>query len=156
MFWKCSNLNGSGSRIGQFESLTCGDTLVILHDPALESLALLIETSAWEAALCPVQRADIRNFAHGRHTWIQRQGSRTILLALTGTESSAAWSRIADLLPADQRKVHMNFGDCGRFRNAVAIVEGLVIVAAMGHALQIDPAKPGVGPFVNRRAILTP
>ena len=133
----------------QFESLANSDTLVILTDPAVESLALLIETSAWEAALCPVQRADIRNFAHGRHTWVQRYGSRTILLALTGAESSAAWSRIADLLPANQRQVRLNFGDCGRFQNAVAIVQGLVIVAAIGHALRIDPAKPGVGPFAR-------
>ena len=44
-----------------------GDTVMVLHDPQCRTLATLIETSLWETAIAPIQRADFRNFAHGRH-----------------------------------------------------------------------------------------
>lgn len=128
-------------------SFSRNDVLVILADPQLEPVSLLLETSAWETALCPIQRTDPRNFAHGRHTWIHNRGDRTILLGLVGSETRNIWTSIAKLLPPGQRRVCMSFGDCGRFRNAVGIVEGMVLIEAMSRSVGIDPAKPIIGPF---------
>ena len=128
-------------------SVSSDDVLVILSDPQLEPVSMLIETSAWETALCAVQRTDPRNFAHGRHTWIKHQGSRTILLGLLGNETRDIWTSISKLLPPGQRQASMRFGDCGRFRNAVGIVDGMVLIEAIGRSQGVDPARPVIGPF---------
>lgn len=128
-------------------SLTPNDTLVIIADPQLAAVAALIETSAWETALCAVQRTDPRNLAHGRHTWLHHRGTRTFMLALTGLDTRQIWAEVAACLPPGIRHASMDFGDCGRFRNAVGLVQGLVAVEAIGLAVGIDPGKPGIGDF---------
>src|SRR3546814_21059969 len=82
-----------------FETLTDRHILIIVADPQLRAISTLIETSAWEAALCPVQCTDFRNFAHGRHAWIHHRRDRTILPALTGRETRQVWEPLAAGLP---------------------------------------------------------
>lgn len=130
-----------------FSTLDRDDTLLLLFDPQLSCVATLLETSAWEAAICSVQRIDFRNFAHGRHTWIHHRPERTMVLALTGHETRDTWRSIDDLLPAGLRRSSMDFEDAGRFDNARAIVESLAVVEAMGLATGVDPGKPGFGEF---------
>jgi fructoselysine-6-P-deglycase FrlB-like protein/hydroxymethylpyrimidine pyrophosphatase-like HAD family hydrolase len=130
-----------------FETLSAQDLLIVAADPQLRPISVLLETSAWEAALCPVQSTDFRNFSHGRHAWIHHRGDRTIVLALTGRDSRKIWQPLAAALPPAQRQLQIDFGDCGRFANAVGIVEGLVLIEAVGVAVGIDPGKPGIGPF---------
>lgn len=130
-----------------FAGLEPDDVLIILHDPQAAAIANLIETSVWEASICAVQRTDFRNFAHGRHSWLHHRAERSFVLALTGTETQDSWSRIEAFLPAQIRRIAYDFGDCGRFRTAVGLVEGLVLIEAMGAAVGIDPGKPGVGDF---------
>jgi hydroxymethylpyrimidine pyrophosphatase-like HAD family hydrolase len=130
-----------------FKTLDLPDTLILLADPQLRPVSVLLETSAWEAGICAVQLTDFRNFAHGRHTWIHHRADRSLILALTGRDSSSSWQPLEDSLPLTQRRAKVDFGDCGRFANAVGIVEGLVLIEAMGDAVGIDPGKPGIGPF---------
>ena len=130
----------------RFAALRRQDLLLVVADPSVRAVAELIETSAWEAALCPVQLTDARNFAHGRHSWLHHRAADTFLLALVGHETGPLWQRSAGLLP-QIRSVTMEFGDGGRFRSAIGIVEGLAIVESMGSALGIDPGKPSIGDF---------
>jgi fructoselysine-6-P-deglycase FrlB-like protein len=44
-------------------------TIILVADPQAKTVSTLLETSIWEASLCSVQSVDLRNFAHGRHTW---------------------------------------------------------------------------------------
>ena len=128
-------------------SLVKEDTLIVMADPQLKPLMTLLETSIWEAGICTVQTADFRNFAHGRHSWLHHRGDRSIVLALTGYESRATWNAIATALPQTQRCAVIDLEDCGRFANAVGIIEGLVLIEAMGAAVGMDPGKPGIGAF---------
>lgn len=130
-----------------FSSLTPGDTLLIVADPQLASIAKLLETSAWEASLCPVQLTDFRNFAHGRHTWLHHHPERTIVLALAGHDSAELWANMARHLPSSVREIGADFGNCGRFANALGLLQGLVWIEAMGSAAGIDPGKPGFADF---------
>lgn len=130
-----------------FGSLNADDTLLIIADPQVASVSSLLETSAWEASICPVQLTDFRNFAHGRHTWLHHRPDRTLILALTGHDSEELWERTAQILPPGTRHVAAKFGNCGRFQNAVGLVRGLVWIAAMGRAVGIDPGKPGIADF---------
>ncbi|HEY0622303.1 HAD hydrolase family protein [Sphingomonas sp.] len=131
----------------RFSDVRSDDLLLLIADPQLRAVAELIETSVWEAALCPVQRTDIRNFAHGRHTWLHHREERTVVLALISEDGRDIWARMEPLLPAALRPQLFDFGNAGRLRTAIGIVEGLVIVEAIGTATGIDPGKPGIGDF---------
>jgi len=130
-----------------FGTLSLEDTIIIIADPQLRPISVLLETSAWETGLCPVQSTDFRNFAHGRHAWLHHRGDRSLVLALTGNESRSIWEPLENALPSNLRRATIDFTDCGRFANAVGIVEGLILIEAMGRSVKIDPAKPGMGPF---------
>ena len=132
-----------------FASVTSTDTILLLEDPRLSAVGLLIETSVWETALCGIQRTDHRNFAHGRHVWLQRRPREAIIVSLVGPESIGIWKTIESSLPDDVRRFCFDVKNCGRLENAVGILRALTIVEALGKATGIDPAKPGVGPFAG-------
>lgn len=128
-------------------ALRSGDTLFVLSDPHLGPVSSLIDTSVWEASICNIQSTDFRNFAHGRHTWLHHRPETSFVVALTGRDWFPVHSAVLSLIPSEVRKSTYDFGNCGRFENAVGIVTGLALIEAMGHAVQIDPGKPGVGTF---------
>jgi len=131
----------------KFATATREDTIFLLHDPRLTPISLLIETSAWESALCAVQRTDFRNFAHGRHVWLGHRPERSFILALTGTETLPAWITIRNAVTTKVRNEQLDFGNCGRFQNALGIIQGLCVVDALGRAVDVDPGRPGIAPF---------
>jgi len=123
------------------------DTLIILHDPALTAAAVMIETSCWEAGLCGVQRTDFRNFAHGRHVWLDRYADRTVLLSLTCGRSQPFWDSIRSCIPPTIPRMHFGFGAPGRHTLFDAVLSSFGIVEGLGEATGIDPGKPGVADF---------
>lgn len=130
-----------------FARLLPTDTLILLSEPQLSPVSTLIDTSVWEAALCNIQSTDFRNFSHGRHTWLHHRANSAYVVALTGRDWQPVHSSILSSIPPGIRQSVFSFGNCGRFENAVGIIRGLVLVEAMGDAVQVDPGKPGVGSF---------
>jgi hypothetical protein len=126
------------------------DMLLLLHDPLLTAGALLVETSCWEAGLCAVERTDFRNFAHGRHVGLQKNRGRMWILALTTDRSRRLWQSIAACLPKDVPVTTLDFGNGGRQKLLEAVLEGLVIIEAVGEHRRIDPGRPGVAEFGRR------
>ena len=126
-----------------------GDTVLLLCDPRVRTIAVLVETSLWETGIAPVQRTDFRNFAHGRHVWAAKYPNQMFTLALTAAESRAVWRPIADALPTSLRTGEVDFGAAGRFRCAVGVLQGLHIVRSLGDAVGIDPGNPGRGEFAK-------
>jgi fructoselysine-6-P-deglycase FrlB-like protein len=123
------------------------DTLLIAADPLLRPLAILLDTSSWEASLCPVQITDLRNLAHGRHSWLHHRGRETLVLALTTADSRPVWAAINGALPSSIRRCAQDHGAGGRLDNALAIIDGLGLVEVMGKTLGIDPGKPGIADY---------
>ena len=130
-----------------FSELKADDTLLVLNQPQLSPISTLIDTSVWEASICNVQTTDFRNFAHGRHSWLHHRADDSFVVALTGHDWQTVHNSVLSLIPATVRKSIVDFGNCGRFDNAVGILRGLVLIEAMGDAVGTDPGKPGVGPF---------
>lgn len=131
----------------KFASLKRDDLLLLICDPQLKTVGELIETSAWEASLCPVQRTDMRNFAHGRHSWLHHRAGQTIVIGLVGHDTQEMWQAVTSRLPPAARHITLALGDGGRLSNAIGIVEALVIVEAMGSGVGIDPGRPGIDDF---------
>jgi hydroxymethylpyrimidine pyrophosphatase-like HAD family hydrolase len=132
-----------------FSSLRRTDTILLLEDPRLSTVGLLIETSVWETALCGIQRTDHRNFAHGRHVWLQHRSNEAVIVSLVGPESVSIWKAIEKSMPVNVRRFCLDMKNCGRLENAVGVLRALTIVEALGKATAVDPAKPGVGPFAR-------
>ena len=130
-----------------FSDLKPDDTLLVLSQPQLSPISTLIDTSVWEASICNIQTTDFRNFAHGRHSWLHHRADDSFVVALTGRDWPAVHNSVLSLIPSTVRKSIVDFGNCGRFDNAVGILRGLVLIEAMGDAVGTDPGKPGVGPF---------
>lgn len=128
----------------EFAATTQSSVLLLLHDPRLAAAAVTLETSLWEASLCAVQRVDFRNFAHGRHVWPAKHPDQVLVLALTGFETRPMWDEINRALPDTVRRYHLDFADCGRHQCAASIATALTVVEAIGRAVGVDPAQPGV------------
>jgi len=133
----------------RFRSLSSSDTVLVLADPQVKTVATLIDTSLWESGICPVQTTDFRNFAHGRHAWIHQRSTSSIALALTGQDSRAVWGALKHLLPGDLRVVEVDFGRSGRLANAFGIIDALVLIEVMGEAVGIDPGRPPIGSYAK-------
>ena len=124
-------------------------TVLILADPALAAAAVTLETSIWEAALCTVQRTDYRNFAHGRHVWMTHRGERTQIVSLTTMLTEPIWGEIRKVLPVAHASLELDYRTGGRFEGALAVVDALLVVEAIGNATAVDPGKPGAGPYAK-------
>lgn len=135
------------SRIAELITLKRTDTLIVTGDPLLKPMSVLLDTSIWEASLCHVQTTDFRNLAHGRHGWLHHRLDETLILALTGADTRATWTAIKAVLPDSLHRIEVYQGSCGRLDNALAMIDGLGIIEAMGTVLGIDPGKPGIGEF---------
>lgn len=133
--------------VEQWTGLRKTDTLIIAGDPLLRPVASLLDTSLWEASLCPVQTTDLRNLAHGRHAWLHHRAEETVLLAMTGNTSRPTWNAIEQVLPSDLRRMNVDYGTCGRLANILGLIDGLAAIEAIGKVLSIDPGKPGIGEF---------
>jgi hypothetical protein len=124
-------------------------TLVVLYGPNTHALAVDIESKFTEAALQNVSIADYRNFAHGRHHWIAKQGAQTAVVALISPGQARAASAILDLIPKETPIV--------RFETTTNISASLSLlptvlrfVQAAGSGRGIDPGRPGVPRFGSR------
>ncbi|MBH5371546.1 hypothetical protein [Bradyrhizobium glycinis] len=149
---RSENILSAANRTRDIEAIASAwnverDTLIILHDPALTAAAVMIETSCWEAGLCKVQRTDFRNFAHGRHVWLDRYADRTVLLALTCDRSLPFWETIRSCIPSTIPSVHFAFGAPGRHTLFDAVLKSFGVVEGIGAVTGIDPGKPGVADF---------
>lgn len=133
--------------VEQWTGLRPTDTLIIVGDPLLRPVASLLDTSLWEASLCPVQTTDFRNLAHGRHAWLHHRTDQTVLFALTGAASRSTWAAINTVLPDNLRRTATDYGSCGRLANVLGLIDGLAMIEAVGDVLGIDPGKPGIGEF---------
>ncbi|MCM0751652.1 hypothetical protein DEA98_10770 [Brucella pseudogrignonensis] len=142
-------LGARGGQQDRFRSLNNGDTLLVLADPQAKPVATLIDTSLWESGICPVQTTDFRNFAHGRHAWIHQRSSSSIVLALVSQDSHAVWRALKKNLPGDLRVVEIDLGLSGRLANALGVIDALVLVEAMGAAVNIDPGRPPIGSYAK-------
>ncbi|MDO9299055.1 hypothetical protein [Bradyrhizobium sp.] len=152
---RSEDLLSSSARTRTIETIarawdTGRDTLLILHDPALTAAAVMIETSCWEAGLCRVQRTDFRNFAHGRHVWLDRHGEHTVVLSLTCDRSRPFWESIESCIPSLIPRMNLGFGAAGRHTLFDAVLSSFGVVEGLGAAMGIDPGKPGVADFGRR------
>lgn len=122
-------------------------SLVVLFGPECRAAAVDLESKFSEAALGPVQLADFRNFAHGRHHWLAKRGAETAVLALVSDADQALADTLLALLPKDVPVVRLPAAGAGLAAGLSALVQVFAVAGSAGKARGIDPGDPGVPPF---------
>jgi hypothetical protein len=75
--------------------------LIVLCGRATRAAAWDVESRFHEAALGPVQVADYRNFAHGRHHWLAKHRERSGVVAFVTPEERDVAEKTLRLIPRD-------------------------------------------------------
>lgn len=134
----------------QTADLWSRNVLVVLHGPSTQAAAADIESKFTEAALGAVQVADYRNFAHGRHHWLAKQGDSTAVLALATDEDRNLADRTLTLIPQEIPRVRLDIQSCGATACVAGLLAALHVVESAGGARRLDPGRPGVPRFGSR------
>jgi len=121
--------------------------VIILYSPALKPVAIDLESKLSEAALLHTQVADLRSFAHGRHSWLTHRSNDNVVLALIDPSNELLWRATQDLFPSDVVSLTLEIPG-SRPRDLLAgLVAELKLVAVLSRHLGKDPAKPDVAQF---------
>lgn len=134
------------STIRESEKLWDRNTVVVLHGPMSHPAAVDLESKLAEAALSDIWIADYRHFAHGRHHWLAKRGTKSSVIAFVEPREAALAGKTLAALPGDipQLKIHLPNDNTALLR-ALAYVFPLTLSA--GLARGIDPGRPGVPAF---------
>jgi fructoselysine-6-P-deglycase FrlB-like protein/hydroxymethylpyrimidine pyrophosphatase-like HAD family hydrolase len=121
--------------------------VIILHSPALKAVAADLESKLSEAALLHTQVADLRSFAHGRHSWLTHRAYDNVVLALVDPSTELLWNATHKLFPSNVVTLTLAIPG-SRPRDLLAgLIAELKLVSVLSHSLGKDPAKPDVAQF---------
>jgi hydroxymethylpyrimidine pyrophosphatase-like HAD family hydrolase/fructoselysine-6-P-deglycase FrlB-like protein len=125
--------------------------LVVLHGAAAtQAGAVDLESKFSEAAVGPIQIADYRNFAHGRHHWLDKKGDETGLLALISEEDEDLAEKTLALVPRNVRVARVRIEKSGPLGAIEATIKALFIAGFAAAARGIDAGRPKVASFGRR------
>lgn len=119
---------------------------IVLTGPSNRAVASDLEARLSETGLSAAQRADYRNFAHGRHVGLVRRIDRTSMVLVVDAESRKLATRVSSLLPAETDVARLE----SELSFPVSVLDLLVLsmrLTASTARGEFDPARPGVGRF---------
>ena len=129
------------------EKLQNCTTIVFLHDNWSKTAAFDAESKLVEAGLVNVQLADYRNFAHGRHNWLDKNKDTTGLIALINPQCETLALKTLDLIPDYTPTTSFSTTFDGPLGSIDLFLKVLYIVQFFGNVRKIDPGRPGVATF---------
>ncbi len=112
--------------------------------------AIDLESKFSEAALGGVLLADYRNFAHGRHNWIDKQGPVSTVIAFITPLSAVLADKTLRLLPPTTRILTFKTETPGPAGALELILRVFCYTAFIGARRGIDPGRPGVPSYGGR------
>lgn len=130
--------------------------LSILYSPEIESAAVDLESRFVEAALGHVHAADLRNFGHGRHNWMDKRQDATAVLCLASRRYGNLAERTLNALPAEIPIVRAVFDGEDDLAGLAGLVTALHVAEGAGSALGVDPGRPGIPEFGRKLFRLPP
>ena len=122
-------------------------SVIILHGPSGKAGALDLESKFTEGAIIASSVADYRNFAHGRHNWINRFGSDSVVIAFVGPKEDSLAQQTLSLLPAEVPHVVVPLSADFAFAQVLAIYYSIQIAGWLGEVQGLDPGRPKIPEF---------
>jgi len=123
------------------------ETIVLLYDNWGKTAAIDAESKLIESGLVNVQLADYRNFAHGRHNWLDKNKQKTGLIALVNPDCEKIASKTVSLIPEYIPTVELSTIFDGPIASLDLLVKILYTVKFFGKIKKIDPGRPQVASF---------
>jgi fructoselysine-6-P-deglycase FrlB-like protein len=119
--------------------------MVVLHGEWSAVAALDLESKFTEAAIGPCLVSDYRNFAHGRHNWLQKRAEQSAVIAFETPQDRELAERTLEMVPKSVPVVRVRTKlpeDAGTI-DLLGRVFSLTLLA--GEARALDPARPRIG-----------
>ncbi len=132
------------------EQLVRRSSIVALYGKWAKPAAYDLESKLTEAALASVQLSDYRNFAHGRHNWLAKNGSSTGVVAFVTPEDQGIADRTLDLIPKDIPVARIAAQESGPVAALNLIVKAFFVTKFFGDAKGVDPGHPRIPSFGRR------
>lgn len=126
------------------------ETIVLLYDKWGKTSAIDSESKLVEAGLINVQLSDYRNFAHGRHNWLDKNKKTTGLLALVTPQSSELATKTLKLIPEYIPTSSITTNYDGPIAAISLLIQIFYLVKFFGRLREIDPGRPGVADFGSK------
>ena len=123
------------------------NTLILLYDYWSKTAALDTESKMVEAGLANVQIADYRNFAHGRHNWLDKNSKMVNLLTLITPECELLAAKTLNLIPDHVPAMSFRTNFDGPIASIGLQIQIMRLVESLGAMRDIDPGRPKVADF---------
>lgn len=133
--------------ISRLEKFSNKETIVCLYDNWGKTAVIDIESKLVEAGLANVQLADYRNFAHGRHNWLDKNREKTGLVALVNPHCQQIATKTLHLIPEYTPTTSLSTKFDGPIASLGLLIQSLFLVKFFGDVRNIDPGRPGVADF---------
>lgn len=126
------------------------NTFTVLYGGWGQPVAIDLESKFTEAALGNVNFADYRNFGHGRHHWMDKNGKSTAIVALVSNEEEDIANKTLSLLPKEINKLIIKTDYSGPLISIDLLWKSFYLVNEIGKIRKIDPGKPGVPDYGSK------
>lgn len=128
----------------------------VLHGGWGAPVATDLESKLNESALAAAQIADFRNFGHGRHLWLAKRGSETVVVALVTPKIATLAETTLKLIPKGIPVVRLETVHDGPAGTIDLLIQAFRLVDHIGEARRQDPGRPRVPDFGRKLYGLTP
>ena len=122
-------------------------TILVLYDNIGKTAAIDLESKLIEAGLNNVQLADYRNFAHGRHNWIDKNPKQIGIISLINPECITLAEKTLNLIPKNIPIAKIDTEYSGPLGALSLLIQVMYTVKIFGDYRKIDPGRPGVATF---------
>jgi HAD superfamily hydrolase (TIGR01484 family) len=126
------------------------ETVLGLHGGWGTPPAVDLESKCSEAALRNVLLCDYRHFAHGRHLWLAKRPATSAVIAFITPHEAELAERTLRQLPPDVPVLRLGTQIREPEGSLVLLRQVFALSEAFGHAVGIDPGRPGVPRFGSR------
>ena len=129
---------------GKLERCT---NMIVLYGGWGTPSAFDLESKCSEAGLMSVQYVDYRNFAHGRHNWIDKMYDTTVIVAISTPEDKRIRDKTLGKLPVSMPKILLSTKKRGSLASLELLIQVFYFVDILGDIRKIDPGRPSVPDF---------
>jgi hypothetical protein len=120
------------------------ESIIVLHGGITTPIAIDLESKFSETALGNIQLVDFRNFAHGRHFWLDHRKDSTSIISLIGKSEEKIAAKTLSLIPDSIPRYEVYLQEDNIMNMLQAYYKMFTIVNIAGKIQNINPGKPKV------------
>ena len=131
----------AGQKMNGFSN---NNTLLVLYCGILKPVAIDMESKFGEAAISNTQILDLRNFAHGRHFWLENRKVDTSVIVLEDKRFSKLIESTINLIPDNVPILRFSIDDNNIDNLLIAYEFMFNLVNSLSLSRGVDPGKPKI------------